>query len=370
MGFFRDWVQLNIQNEYIAYDVTSFSTYAKNIDDAEYGYNRDGESLPQINMALYMGQTSLLPMFYVTYNGSIVDKSHLEYMMEYNEELGIENVSFVMDRGFAATDNAEYMRSKGYPFILGAGISLKAIQQVFAENKQSVQDARNYILDEKVYGLAIKGRFYRIAATLHVFYDPESIPKQTADFFRKLAVEEQALSQLKTLNDAQLKKYSKHFVVSRTENSFSFERDNEKINSIRERLGYFFILTNKDLSPAEVVTIYRKRDVIEKGFDEIKNGLYMNRLRTHSSKTTDGKMFCAFLSLICRLHMQNKLSKFMDEHNFSNERIIRELSKIRAIEIDAKKRLLNPLTKIQKDMLNALGLDKDFISDFIVSLNL
>lgn len=39
MSFFKEWVKLHIQNEYIAYDVTSFSTYAKNIDDAEFGYN-------------------------------------------------------------------------------------------------------------------------------------------------------------------------------------------------------------------------------------------------------------------------------------------------------------------------------------------
>lgn len=96
----------------------------------------------------------------------------------------------------------------------------------------------------------------------------------------------------------------------------------------------------------------------------------MNRLRTHSTKTTDGKMFCAFLSLICRLNMQNKLSKFMDDNNFSNERIIRELSKIRAIEVGLKKRLLNPLTKIQKDIINALGLKKEIVFDFVTSLNL
>jgi transposase len=309
-------------------------------------------------------------MFYVTYSGSIVDKSHLENMMAYNEGLGIENVSFVMDRGFATTDNAEYMRSKGYPFILGTGLNLKAIQQTFVENKQNIQDAKNYILDEKVYGLAIKGRFYRIAATLHVFYDPESISQQTADFFRKIAVIENELSQLKNLDDAQLKKYSKYFVITISENGFSYERNNEKINEFRERLGYFFILTNKDLSPQEVVSIYRKRDVIEKGFDEIKNGLDMSRLRTHSSKTTDGKMFCAFLSLICRLCMQNKLRKIMDDNNFSNERVFRELAKIRAIKVDANKRLLNPLTKMQKDILIALGFKPETVTNYISLLNL
>jgi len=370
MRFFKEWVALRSQNEYIAYDVTSFSTYAKNIDDAEYGYNRDKESLPQINMAMYMGQTSLLPMFYVTYDGSIVDKSHLEYMMTYNAELGIENVSFVMDRGFASTDNAEYMRGKGYPFILGAGYNIKAIRQAFAENKQSVQNAGNYILSQKVYGTAVKGRFYRIDATLHIFYDPESIPQQTADFFRKIAAEENELSQLKNLDDAQRQKYSKHFIITKAKNGFTFERDNTKINDIHGRLGYFFILTNKSLSSEDVVSIYRKRDVIEKGFDEIKNGLDMNRLRTHSSATTDGKMFCAFLSLICRLYMQNNLLDLIDELNFSNERVIRELSKIRAIDLDGKKRLLNPLTKIQKDILIALHLNLDIVPDYFILLNL
>jgi hypothetical protein len=275
MSFFREWVSLNSQNEYIAYDVTSFSTYAKNIDDAEYGYNRDNESLPQINMALYMGQTSLLPMFYVTYNGSVVDKTHLEYMMAYNAELGIENVSFIMDRGFASTDNAEFMRSEGYPFILGASHSIKAIQQAFTENKDFVQSSQTYILSEKVYGLAVKGRYYRIDATLHIFYDPATVSQQTADFFRKIEVLENELSQLKILNDSQVKKYTKYFKITKFENGFSYERNYIKINDIHGRLGYFFILTNKHLTPREVISIYRKRDVIEKGFDEIKNGLVL-----------------------------------------------------------------------------------------------
>jgi transposase len=370
MSFFKEWIGLHIQNEYIAYDVTSFSTYSRNIDDAEYGYNRDGESLPQINLALYMGQTSLLPMFYVTYNGSIVDKSHLKYMMGYNAELGIENVSFVMDKGFATTDNAEFMHANGYQFILGAGFNTKAIQQSFTRHKPAVQSAENYILSEKIYGLAVKGRYYGIAATLHIFYDPAAVPKQTADFFRKIAVEENELAQLKKLDAAQTRKYSRYFVITKTRDGFSFERDNAKINETRERLGYFFMLTNKELTPEKVVSIYRKRDVIEKGFDEIKNGLDMNRLRTHSSDTTDGKMFCAFLSLICRLHMQNKLRELMDEHNLSNERIVRELSKIKAIDLGNKKRLLNPITKIQKDILHHLGLKPDIFSTYLNALNL
>jgi transposase len=81
----------------------------------------EGNVLPQINMGLYIGQTSRLHVFYVTYPGSIVDKSHLPSMMAYNVNLGITDIRFVMDRGFVSTANIEYMREAGYFFIYCRG---------------------------------------------------------------------------------------------------------------------------------------------------------------------------------------------------------------------------------------------------------
>jgi hypothetical protein len=50
MEFFRQWSSAHREDSYLAYDVTSFSSYAKGIQDTEWGYNRDGDSLPQINL--------------------------------------------------------------------------------------------------------------------------------------------------------------------------------------------------------------------------------------------------------------------------------------------------------------------------------
>jgi transposase len=371
LTFFKEWIKLHTQKEYLAYDVTSFSTYAKNINDAEFGYNRDGESLPQINLAIYMGQKTQLPLFYVTYPGSIIDKSHLPYMMAYNAELGIENVCFVMDRGFASTANAEFMQAKNYSFILGVEFRLKAIQQVFFENKHRVKCAVNYVLKERVYGLAVRGVFYGIDAVLHMFFDPVVVARQTVDFFQRVAVLESELSQLKVLSVEQVRKYSKYFVIAQSGGGFVFERDNVAVDAVCERLGYFFILTNDvGLSSEEVVSVYRRRDVLEKGFDEVKNGFDLCRLRVHCSETLDGKLFVVFLSLICRLYMQNRLRDFMVQGNFSNDRIVRELSKIRVIEVGGLKRLLNPLTKMQRDILNILDIKPEFIEEYVNTLNL
>ena len=72
--FFREWMKHKKQTEYVAYDVTSISSYSQNIREVEWGYNRDKERLPQINMGMYYGEESCLPLYYRVYPGSIWDQ--------------------------------------------------------------------------------------------------------------------------------------------------------------------------------------------------------------------------------------------------------------------------------------------------------
>ena len=48
-AFFMKWIEEKVSNEYMALDITSISTYSTMMKESEWGYNRDGEHLPQIN---------------------------------------------------------------------------------------------------------------------------------------------------------------------------------------------------------------------------------------------------------------------------------------------------------------------------------
>lgn len=98
--FFREWLKTKKPKEYVAYDVTSVSSYSKHIEDLEWGYNRDKEKLPQINMGMYYGEESGLPLYYRIYPGSISDKAHLKYMVSGNSLIDNSKTRFLMDRGF------------------------------------------------------------------------------------------------------------------------------------------------------------------------------------------------------------------------------------------------------------------------------
>jgi transposase len=47
-AFQNSWLDQNRVQTGVFYDITSFSSYAKRCDLVEWGYNRDGDDLPQI----------------------------------------------------------------------------------------------------------------------------------------------------------------------------------------------------------------------------------------------------------------------------------------------------------------------------------
>ena len=365
MSFFRSWVALQSPDEYYAYDVTSFSSYSTGLPDVEWGYNRDKDKLPQINFGCYLGQISKLPVFYVTYPGSIVDKSHLKYMMEYNETLGISGATFVMDRGFCKTDNIKYMHSSKLRYIMGVNEEHKAIRAAIDKARDGIISVSN-VAGTGVYSRQVQGRFYGMASTLHVYYSPEMAEFSRQALYRKVEMQEETLSQLGQLTQKEAKSYRKRFkIIAGKDGAYKYERDCKKIDEESKNCGFFCILTNLGKSGAETLSIYRRKDTIEKGFDDIKNFIDMKRLRTHSAETTDGKMFCAFVALIAASGITNKLSGFLKDNSMSKDALISELEKIRVVIMPNGGRLTNPLTKTQRTIFETCGISEDELASYI-----
>jgi len=368
MAFFREWVVVNTKQGYVSYDVTSFSSYAEGIHDLEWGYNRDDDRLPQVNLGCYLAQESRLPMFYVTYPGSIVDKSHLPYMMAYNNELGIGgNIVFVMDRGFCSTLNVNYMHSEGLRYVMGVDTRHKATQAAIDSARETIVSLRNLACDG-TYAVATRSRFYGEFSTMHVYNSPELGERQRRDLLRTVKNMEEELAQLDTVSEKQLKRFARFFDIKTDNGKLSFTRNYDRIDEASKNCGIYCILTNTTLTSAEVLDIYRKKDAIEKGFDDIKNHIDMKRMRVHTDATVGGKLFCAFIALIAASEMSNCLNVFNDagkQRIFSKRGLISELEKIRVFVAPHGKRLMNPLTKTQRDLFKAFKASEADLNAYI-----
>lgn len=104
-SFFRAQGKRRAENEYLAYDTTSISSYSESLKQVKYGKNKDEDPLPQINLALLFGEESGLPFYYRKYAGNITDVKTIQGFLRDIDFLGMEKVKLVMDRGFYSEDN-------------------------------------------------------------------------------------------------------------------------------------------------------------------------------------------------------------------------------------------------------------------------
>lgn len=365
MAFFRSWVARQPTPQYLAYDVTSFSTYAQGISNAEWGYNRDGERLPQINLGCYVVQNSGLPVFYVTYPGSIVDKSHLPHMLAYNDELGIRDFGLVLDRGFCSTANVSYLKDTGLRFILGVELRHKTVRNAVASVRGDVTSLR-YRIKQGIHARRVPGRYYGVAANLHIYYDPILAEEQRRDLLRRVEAQEEKLAQLEELTRREAKRYGAFLDLERQhDGSFTYERNYGRIDAASLNCGFFCLLTDQELDSEEVLNLYRRRELIESGFDELKNHVDMRRLKTHNDQTTDGKLFCAFVSLIAVCAINGRMGEYMAKHSVSKDAIIRELEKVKVITMVDGRRLMNPLTKRQRQLYGLVGISEEDVQAYV-----
>ena len=363
MAFFNDWMKLKYSKEYLAYDVTSISSYGKGMESLEWGYNRDKEKLPQINFGMYYGQESRLPLYYRIYPGSIPDKAHLKYMTEDTGIISGKKARFVMDRGFYSAENLKYLVERNCRFIIALPISLKYCREL-------IEKHRNEIVNRYECSLGVGkpyGREYEVAdlgfrMKAHLFYDADKAARDAEQIRIEVEKMEAELLEMEEPPARNLH-YDRYFFinVSSKDGSLSFRRNDSSINKALEQCGFFLIAeTDFKKTTAEILDIYRRRDVVEKSFDALKNDIDMKRLYIHSDEIAEGKTFVAFLALIVRSQMQNLLQQYMYDNKYTFKKVLIELGKARlAISSDHPNgcRLLNPPTKCQREIFSLLHID-------------
>ena len=367
--FFQSWMKEKGKNEFIAYDVTSVSSYSETLEDVEFGYNRDKERLPQINIGMYCCEESRLPVYYRVYPGSIVDKVHLSSMIEGTDALNIKRVFFVMDKGFYTELNLKYITDQGHRFMITMLPTLTKYRELIDENCADIVDNIDYKMpNELMYCKKVEVNFYGFRMNAHIYYNQQKASDSATAFYEKLKSMEKDLTKMEVL-PPKGSSYYDYFTISNEQGEIHFEKRKEEIKKALSRCGFFIILeTVFQKTSEEVLSVYRNRDTIEKCFDDLKNELDLDRVRCSKEETTSGKMFAAFVSLILLSQLRKKLGRFCFERRLTMKKILLELDKIKiAYDLNKPKqyRMMNPITKLQRDILETLEMTEDIFHKLV-----
>jgi transposase len=309
--FLKCWLQKIVETDYLCYDITSISSYSEANEFVRFGYNRDHESLPQINLAMLFGQKSKLPAYYRRIPGNISDVATLETTMQFLDFLGVKNITFVLDRGFFSQDNLRKIQEKNHQFIIGVPNNRKWVQNILDQHSDSITSPTKYVKineDEALFAAVHEVQFGGHTSYLHIFYNNKKAAEDFDNFTLDLLKYKEELE----ANNRQAKhqkEYEKFFFIDETD-KMRVKFNEIAIQDYRKKYaGFFCILSTNKMDFREILRIYRNKEVVENCFDDLKNQLDMKRLRVHSSAAMDSRIFLQFLALIIMSHVRNVASE-------------------------------------------------------------
>lgn len=361
--FFKKWGQKVLENDYLCYDFTSVSSYATLNEYLKYGYNRDRESLKQINLALLFGQKSQLPVYYNRLPGNISDVSTLHHFLKTSSYLEYSRLHLVLDKGFYSLKNIDDLLAARDKFILSVPIRHKWVQNLIDEVRETIQDPNGY---RKIDGevLYVHTKLYpwgerRYRCYVHLYYNAHTAAEATDSFTEEL------LAYKKELETGQLVKeheeaYKTFFIIKETPvrgRKVLFNK--EAIQKYRNRYAGFYVLLSNDIKdPVEALKVYRNKDNGEKCFDDLKNQLDMKRLRIHSSPAMDGRLFVQFIALIYMSALRKKMRDTGLINKYTVRELLLEMETLTQIRYSGKYgHTLTEISKQQRQIMESLDVN-------------
>ena len=350
----------------LVYDITSLSSYSQNISLLEYGYNRDGLDLPQINLSLIVDKDLGIPVMYDLYPGSIADVSTLKNTVKKMKAQGVKNYTLIMDRGFFSSDNIDEMISADLSFIIPPTSNLKNVKEAISTIHKIIDDPEHLELYEKeplfVMPVSIEVGENRLNG--YAYYDQKREQQERNSFYKRLydLMEILRSKNLKPwMNPGEVfrataKKDAKFIEWDVVDGKFQVALRKNAISQAVNKMGKYILLYRGEFSWRECLSLYRSKDVVEKGFDVLKNDIDLMPANLRTSSSLRGYLFIAFLALILRMKLMRMMIEAELNKRYSVEGLLTELEKIKMMVLPDGEKVTTEITKKQREILDALQL--------------
>jgi len=298
------------EGDFLLFDLTCIFSQSENLLLAEKGYNKDRLHLPQVNIALLYSVNKQLPAMIKVLPGSVRDIKSFKKTLE---EVSLEGVTVVVDRGMASYDLIPVFKEKHMSFVLPLKRNFKVIDysmelnEFFVYRKRSIKWGKKK-LDE---------------AFLYLFEDVKLRSEEENTFISQVVAE---------------------------------SKKREDLRQQEMKFGKITMLSNLDIDGEKIYNMYKQREQVECAFDVLKNPLESDKTYLGDDDAVRGYFFVSFVALHLYYTLMNKLREKELLKKISVKELLLEFSKVYAVT-DGRREIVSEVPKKVEDLAEKIGAD-------------
>ena len=360
-----------LDKEYLAYDISTISSYSQCLKQVVYGKNKEHDKLPQLNLALVFGQESNLPFYYRKLSGNIPDVVTLKTLLADLAVLGFNKLSLVLDRGFYSEPNINALFRDHMKFILAASTSLKLIRRELDKVKDELDSYANYNENQHIYAMTVtsewdytqerpykgdvleeKRRIY-----IHLYFNAEKAAADRTILEDKITALRHELLDGKRVPEHEAQ-YKKYFIEKETPiRGRSVTVNDDVVRKARTYYGYFALVSNAKMDAITALETYRNRDLVEKAFGNLKERLNLRRTLVSSETSLSGKLFVEFVALIYLSYIKKQMQGNNLFKDYTMQQVLDKLDVIECFENPGDKLRVGEVLSKQHQLYLDLGVN-------------
>ena len=381
-GYYNNYGDDFYKKVFVALDSTSISTHSHELALSEYGLNKDGDDIPQINYMLVCDEALGLPIYAKPYKGNVVDVSTVENLLsELKLMLAHVNPSepfspdliFVTDRGYDSEDNLQQFLKHGYGFVMRSALRSAWVKDLLEENYVALMDDNSldsytsqhmfsslaeynyddYPIDGKYKSNNSKSKIY-----VHLYYNEQIrtnnrsvIKANTANardeynsLVKKLYEENEVVTaeMLSKINIKNKQSFIDRYCVL---DANGYAKISTDLIDKRVRFDGIMVLLSNVISDSKLAYFaYQRRRTVETNFQFFKSNLNFNRVYSSSDRAFQGKFLCQLIASSLMMILNTRIKEyeksplaFKDKIKLSDKSLSRILDELNTIMLTSYK---------------------------------
>lgn len=286
----------------IFFDVTNVYFYGTECAIAKKGHNKEGTYRPQVQIGLAVTKKEGIPIFHKTYEGNIFDARTLQEFLIGFQELNIEDVTIIWDRGVTSSENITDAKKAGYEIICGLAIKQdvkKKVDELIQTNSVISQLKNRIRLKETILYCTKQPYIYgNSKGQLVLCFNEEQARINKEKRLDRINNAQELLRKKKPIPDG-VKEYL-HTDGSLNETA---------IITAQQYDGYSVLFSTKDLPIDEIVKPYFEKDKVEKAFRSLKSVLGLKPIKHWLEERVKAHIFICYISYLLLSLLEYKLKK-------------------------------------------------------------